>query len=121
MHFKDITFSAPEIAQRLGVDALVEGSVIRQGSHIRMQAQMIRATDEHFWSETYDREIGDVLALESDFAQSIVDLDDGRCGRWITWDDVCPTASPDGLAWVRLRRCRIYFCCRPKGHTEVTE
>ncbi len=73
MHFKDITLAAPEIAQRLGVDALVEGSVIRQGSRIRVQAQLIRSTDEHFWSETYDREIGDVLALESQFAQSIAE------------------------------------------------
>ncbi len=73
MHFKDTALSAPEIAQRLGVDALVEGSVIRQGSHVRVQAQLIRATDEHFWSETYDREIGDVLALESQFAQSIAE------------------------------------------------
>ena len=73
MHFKDTTLSAPEIAQKLGVDALVEGSVIRQGSHIRVHAQLIRATDEHFWSETYDREMGDVLALEGDVAQSIAE------------------------------------------------
>jgi TolB-like protein/DNA-binding winged helix-turn-helix (wHTH) protein/tetratricopeptide (TPR) repeat protein len=81
MHFKDTTLSAPEIAEWLGVDALVEGSVIRQGSHIRVQAQLIRATDEHFWSETYDREIGDVLALESQFAQSIAEKVAGTVTR----------------------------------------
>lgn len=74
MHFKDTTLSAPEIAHKLGVDLLVEGSVIRQGSQIRVHAQLIRATDEqHFWSETYDREMGDVLALEGDVAQSIAE------------------------------------------------
>jgi TolB-like protein/DNA-binding winged helix-turn-helix (wHTH) protein/Tfp pilus assembly protein PilF len=73
MHFKGTNLSAPEIAKALGVDALVEGSVIRDGSHIRVHAQLIRATDEHFWSETYDREMGDVLALESDIAQSIAE------------------------------------------------
>jgi TolB-like protein/DNA-binding winged helix-turn-helix (wHTH) protein len=73
MHFKDTRLSAPEIAKTLGVDALVEGSVIREGSHIRVHAQLIRATDEHFWSETYDREMGDVLALESEIAQSIAE------------------------------------------------
>ena len=57
----------------LGVDALVEGSVIREGSHLRVHAQLIRATDEHFWSESYDREMGDVLALESEVAQSIAE------------------------------------------------
>jgi TolB-like protein/Tfp pilus assembly protein PilF len=72
MRFKDPQISAPEIAKTLGVDALVEGSVIRQGNHIRVTAQLIRgATDEHFWSETYDRELQDVLTLQSELAQSI--------------------------------------------------
>jgi pentatricopeptide repeat protein len=54
------------------VDAIVEGSVIREGNRIRVHAQLIRASsDEHFWSETYDRELGDVLTLDSDIAQSI--------------------------------------------------
>ncbi|HEU0367920.1 MAG TPA: winged helix-turn-helix domain-containing protein, partial [Candidatus Acidoferrum sp.] len=72
MSLKDTKMSAPEIAKTLQVDALVEGSVIREGSRIRVYTQLIRgATDEHFWSETYDRELPDVLALESDVAQSV--------------------------------------------------
>ncbi len=72
MHFKDSSLAVPEIARTLRVDAIVEGSVIREGSRIRVHAQLIRAaTDEHFWSETYDRELRDVLALQSDVAQSI--------------------------------------------------
>jgi TolB-like protein/DNA-binding winged helix-turn-helix (wHTH) protein/Flp pilus assembly protein TadD len=72
MQFKDTHLSAPEIAHKLGVDALVEGSVIRSGNRIRVHAQLIRgSTDEHFWSESYDRELGDALTLESDVAQSI--------------------------------------------------
>jgi TolB-like protein/DNA-binding winged helix-turn-helix (wHTH) protein/tetratricopeptide (TPR) repeat protein len=72
MHFKNTQLSVPEIAKMLGVDAIVEGSVTREGSRIRVHAQLIRgATDEHFWSETYDRELPDVLALESEVAQSI--------------------------------------------------
>ena len=72
MHYKDTQLSMPEIARTLRVDALVEGSVIKEGNRIRVHAQLIRgATDEHFWSETYDRELRDVLALESDVAQSI--------------------------------------------------
>ncbi|HEY6269487.1 MAG TPA: tetratricopeptide repeat protein, partial [Candidatus Acidoferrum sp.] len=70
--FKDTRLSVPEIARTLGVDALVEGSVIREGDRIRVHAQLIRAaTDEHFWSEAYDRELRDVLSLQSDVAQSI--------------------------------------------------
>jgi len=72
MHFKDTQTSVPEIAKALQVDAIFEGSVIREGSRIRVHAQLIRgATDEHFWSETYDRDLQDVLALESEVAQSI--------------------------------------------------
>ncbi len=72
MRFKDTQLAAPEIARTLGVDALVEGSVIREGNRIRVHAQLIRGpTDEHFWSEAYDRELRDVLSLQSDVAQSI--------------------------------------------------
>jgi TolB-like protein/Tfp pilus assembly protein PilF len=72
MHFKDTQLSVPEIAKTLHVDAIVEGSVIRDGSRIRIHAQLIRAsTDEHFWSESYDRDLRDVLDLQSDVAQAI--------------------------------------------------
>jgi TolB-like protein/DNA-binding winged helix-turn-helix (wHTH) protein/Flp pilus assembly protein TadD len=72
MRFKDTQLSLPEIARMLQVDAIVEGSVIREGHRIRVHAQLIRAaTDEHFWSEAYDRELQDVLGMQSDVAQSI--------------------------------------------------
>jgi TolB-like protein/DNA-binding winged helix-turn-helix (wHTH) protein/Flp pilus assembly protein TadD len=72
MRFKGTKLSVPEIARTLGVDAIVEGSVIRQGNRIRVHAQLIRgSTDEHIWSDEYDGELGDVLALESEVAQSI--------------------------------------------------
>jgi eukaryotic-like serine/threonine-protein kinase len=72
LRFKGTKLSVPEIARVLGVDALVEGSVIRQGSRIRVHAQLIRgSTDEHLWSDEYDGELGDVLGLESEVAQSI--------------------------------------------------
>lgn len=72
MRFKDTKLSTPEIAKALGVDSILEGSVIRDGSRIRVHVQLIRAaTDEHFWSEAYDRDLRDVLALESDVAQSV--------------------------------------------------
>lgn len=72
MQFKDPKQTVPEIARTLGVDAIVEGSLIRDGNRIRVHAQLIRAAnDEHFWSETYDRELGDVLSLQSEVAQSI--------------------------------------------------
>ncbi|MGH9688605.1 MAG: tetratricopeptide repeat protein [Candidatus Acidiferrales bacterium] len=74
MRFKNPQISVPEIGRTLNVDAIVEGSVMRDGNHIRVTAQLIRAaTDEHFWSETYDRELRGVLSLQSDLAQSIAE------------------------------------------------
>jgi len=72
MRFKDTQLSVTEVAGRLRVDAIVEGSVIREGNRIRVSAQLIRgASDEHLWSETYDRELQGVLALQADVAQTI--------------------------------------------------
>ena len=72
MTFKDSHASLPEIAKALNVDAVVEGSVLREGDRVRVHAQLIRAsTDEHFWSESYDRDLGDSLALEAELAQAI--------------------------------------------------
>ena len=74
MRFKDPKQTVPEIANALGVDAVVAGSVIRDGSRLRVSAQLIRAaTDTHMWSETYDREMSDALTLESELAQEIAE------------------------------------------------
>ena len=85
MQFKDTKLSVPEIASKLGVDAIVEGSVIREGSRIRVNARLIRgATDNQFWSETYDHDLSGVLALESEVAQSFNSKsgsDDHRRGK----------------------------------------
>ena len=72
MRFKNSQLAVPEIAKALRVDAIVEGSVIRERNRIRVHAQLIRAaTDEHFWSEAYDREFRDVLTLQSEVAQTV--------------------------------------------------
>ena len=72
--FKNPQLSVPTIARLLHVDAVVEGSVLRQDNRIRVTAQLIRgSTDEHFWSETYDRELRDVFAVQSELARSIAE------------------------------------------------
>jgi hypothetical protein len=64
----------PEIARALGADAVVEGSVIRNGSRIRLTAQLIEAkADQHLWANRYDRDLGDALTLQSELARSIAD------------------------------------------------
>jgi len=74
MHFKNTQLSVPEIAKALGVDALVEGSVIREGSQVRVHAQLIRgASDEHIWAGEYQREYRSLLTLQEEVARSIAD------------------------------------------------
>jgi TolB-like protein/tetratricopeptide (TPR) repeat protein len=72
MQLKGTRNSVPEIAKKLNVQAVVEGSVIRSGDRIRITAQLIQGDrDVHVWSGTFDRELRDVLALQSDVAQGI--------------------------------------------------
>ena len=74
MRFKDTRLSVPEIARTLRVDAIVEGSVIREGSRIRVHAQLIRgATDEHIWSEEYPREYRSLLEVQEEVARRIAE------------------------------------------------
>ena len=72
--FKGKDFDIPDVAQRLGVTTVLEGSVRRAGDRVRITAQLIdTASDSHLWSETYDRELKDVFAIQDDIAKSIVD------------------------------------------------
>ena len=62
-----------KIAQQLGVANVVEGSVQRAGNRVRVNAQLVDArTDRHLWAETYDRDLADVFAIQSEIAQQIV-------------------------------------------------
>jgi len=72
-HFKGHTGDIAEIAQRLGVGSVLEGSVRQSGAHIRITAQLISAQDGyHLWSETYDRELDDIFAVQDEIATSVV-------------------------------------------------
>ena len=71
--FKGKDFDIPEVARRLNVGTVLEGSVRRAGDRVRITGQLIEtSTDSHLWSETYDREMKDVFAIQDDIAQSIV-------------------------------------------------
>jgi TolB-like protein/DNA-binding winged helix-turn-helix (wHTH) protein len=64
--------SAPQIALELGVDALVEGSVVRSGSKVRITAQLIQgASDRHLWAQSYERQLSDILTVQGEVAQEI--------------------------------------------------
>ena len=73
-HFKDKNMPIPEIAATLGVKHVVEGSVRRSGERVRITAQLIRAEDGfHLWSDTYDRTLEDVFAVQEDIAENIAE------------------------------------------------
>ena len=72
MQYKGTTKTIREIADELGAGSILEGSVRRAGNRLRIVSQLIdAATDAHLWSETYDRELTDVFAIQSDVAQQI--------------------------------------------------
>lgn len=72
LQYKNQTKSAKQISQELGVNNILEGSVRKQGSKVVITAQLINGeTDEHIWSETYNREMKDIFEVQSDIAQKI--------------------------------------------------
>jgi len=74
MTYKGSKKLLPEIARELGVDAVVEGSILRGGDQVRITAQLIDArTDQHIWSQSYVRDLDNVLALQGEVAQAIAD------------------------------------------------
>ena len=81
MHYRDGNKTAPEIGKELGVDALVEGSVERVGDRVRIRAQLIDcATDRHLWAQSYDRDMKDVLSMQTEAAREIADQIRGSVG-----------------------------------------
>jgi TolB-like protein len=72
MQYKASRKRIDQIVQELSVDYILEGSTRRYTDRVRISAQLVRAKDQtHLWAETYDRDVRDVLALQSDVAQSI--------------------------------------------------
>ena len=72
MQYKGTTKSAQQIARELNVEAVVEGSVLRVNERVRTTAQLIAMNPErHLWSNSYDREVRDVLALDSEMARAV--------------------------------------------------
>ncbi len=74
MTYKGTKKTLPEIANELGVDAVVEGSVLREANQVRVTAQLIDArTDRHIWAQSYVRDLTSVLAMQGEVAQAIAD------------------------------------------------
>ena len=74
MAYKHARKPLPQIARELNVDAVVEGTVLRSGDQVRITAQLIEApADKHLWSQSYEGELRDTLALQNKVARAIAD------------------------------------------------
>ena len=72
MRYKNTDKSLPQIANELSVDAVVEGSALLAGEHVRITAQLIEAaTDRHIWADSYERELRDIITLQKEVAHTI--------------------------------------------------
>jgi serine/threonine-protein kinase len=72
MQYKGVKKPLRAIAKELGVDGIIEGSVMRIGDRVRISAQLIEAsTDRHLWAENYERDLRDVLALQGEVARAV--------------------------------------------------
>jgi TolB-like protein/Flp pilus assembly protein TadD len=72
IQYRGTNKTLPEIARELNVEAVVEGTVLRFGDRVQVRVQLIRAqNDQHLWSETYDYDLRDVLALQSEVARAV--------------------------------------------------
>ena len=104
--FKNKSVNLTAIAEKLHVEHVLEGSVRKSGSNIRITAQLIEvATDSHLWSETYDRQLDDIFAIQDDIARRILDALKLKLGaeRY-----EYPTTS-DSKAYEYFLRGRGYF------------
>ena len=97
--FKGKGVDIPTVAQKLNVATVLEGSVRKSGKRVRITVQLIEvASDSHLWSETYDRELDDIFAVQDDIAQSVVK----ELRRALLGEPAGTTAGKSAAADVRL-------------------
>jgi TolB-like protein/DNA-binding winged helix-turn-helix (wHTH) protein/tetratricopeptide (TPR) repeat protein len=103
MQYKDSNKRLPIIAHELGVDGIVEGSVLRSRDRVRITVQLVRGkTDQHIWAESYERDLRDVVTLQDEVSRSIAvqiqrEIAPPSSQRLVTSAAVSPQAREDYL------------------------
>jgi len=96
--FKGENLNIPEIATELKVNHILEGSVRKAGNRVRITAQLIdTSNDRHLWSETFDRELVDIFAIQDEIAAAIVTALKDKLGITDSQIPVSVTAATDNL------------------------
>jgi serine/threonine protein kinase/Flp pilus assembly protein TadD len=119
MSYKDTKKNLPGIAHELGVDAIVEGSVMASGNRVRITAQLIEAhTDKHLWAESYERDVRDILSLQDDVASAIATAIQGNVAQ--SQKQPRPQVDPDAY---RLYLKGMYYWDKrtAEGFQKATE
>lgn len=117
-YFKDRNEDLREIGRQLGVNHILEGSVRRSGTRIRVTAQLISAEDGfHLWSQTYDRELSDILALQDEIGRKVA----GALKVTLLGDELAsvarssPTSNPEAYRLYLVARAQV----RERGHENL--
>jgi adenylate cyclase len=112
--YKGSKLGTTEIAKELKVDHVLEGSVRKSGKRVRITAQLIDARDDrHLWSQTYDRELDDIFAIQEEIANSIVDALQAQLGAAHAVKQVTVRADTENLeAYQIYLKAREIFIAR---------
>jgi TolB-like protein/DNA-binding winged helix-turn-helix (wHTH) protein len=107
VRYKGVRKTLPDIGRELGVDAVVEGSVVRSGNRIRITAQLVHAaSDRHLWARAFERDMHDVLALYTDVSEAIAKEIHAKIDRAATG---VRTRAVDPEAWELYTRGRYFW------------
>jgi adenylate cyclase len=114
--YKDKPVNAKQIGRELGVRYVLEGSVQRSGNEVRVNAQLINAeTDTHLWAERFDRDMGDLFALQNEITGRIANT---LRLKLITTEAAQPTKHPDALDYIFRGRAAL---SKPSSRDNYTE
>lgn len=110
MRYKNTSKSAQQIGKELGIDAIVEGTVERVGNRVRVRVQLIdAASDRYLWANVYDREISDVLILESSVAHDVVEQIRGQIAAQSVFANSSGPRPVDPTAYDAYLQGRYYW------------
>lgn len=109
----------PAVARTLSVSHVLEGSVRSSGNRIRVTAQLIDAADNsHLWSNTFERELGDIFVIQDEIASAVAKALEIRLGRT---GSSRPTNPVDPQAWARIQEARYLLHRREPGDLDRSE
>ena len=113
---KNEALSIGEIARRLGVDYVVEGSVRKSENEIRITAQLIEtSSDRHLWSDTYDRHLSDIFRIQDEIATAVVEALRAELGVARSANIEIKPATEDLTAYEMYLKAREHFTARKSG------